>query len=306
MKLYALLALSLFFYACGSPRYFLLFFLLVFCNVIIAYLISYIGKKGRDSSLRIFGRVCLVMGILINLSVLFYYKYYDFTVTSINTIAGTAFNTQKLMLPLGISFFTFKAISLLSDVYHGKCELGKDPGKAALYLSFYGQIISGPISKYDEFFLGYDESGKAGIRDWFSGDGSRLFLRGFCKKIIFANVLGLIVAEVFATEFKMTSSALLWLGSIAYSLQLYYDFSGYSDMAIGVGKMAGINCNENFNYPYCAASISEFWRRWHISLGNWFKDYVYFPLGGSRVKTKRRLYLNLLAVWLLTGIWHGA
>lgn len=195
---------------------------------------------------------------------------------------------------------------MLVDVYKEKIVLSKNPCYVALYLSFYGQVVSGPIARYGEFYENYnDENLSKGIFERFS-NGSYLFVKGFCKKILIANVLSPMVVEIFSMEIHDTSAALLWLGSIAFSMQLYYDFSGYSDMAIGIGEMYGIKCKENFNYPYCTKSISEFWRRWHISLGNWFKEYIYFPLGGSRVKSKIRLFFNLFVVWLLTGIWHGA
>ena len=300
-----LLGLSLFFYACGSPDYFFLFICLVCVNTLLAYLISFNPAAGSQKTIR--GRALLVLGILINVLVLFYYKYTAFTFTWINDIFHTDFEVPKLLLPLGISFFTFKSISLLADAYNGKICLKKDPSYVALYLSFFGQITSGPIARYNEFYQ-YDFGGKVDLKgfcDRFSR-GGYLYLRGFCKKILLANTLSLIVTEIFSADPAEGSMPYLWLGAIAFSLQLYYDFSGYSDMAIGIGHMYGIHCEENFNYPYCSKSISEFWRRWHISLGTWFKNYIYFPMGGSRVGSKARLYFNLFIVWLLTGIWHGA
>lgn len=190
----------------------------------------------------------------------------------------------------------FKSISLLIDVYCGKVVLGKNPVDSALYLSFFAQITSGPICRYNEFYEDNTNFARGGY----------YFVLGFVKKVLLANVLSIITVEVFGMDFSKTTPALLWLGAICYSLQLYYDFAGYSDMAVGLGEMCGISCCENFNYPYMTASVSEFWRRWHISLGSWFRDYVYIPLGGSRTKSKGRIYLNLFVVWLLTGIWHGA
>lgn len=304
---YFLLGLSLIFYSCGSPKYFFLFIGLTIINTFLAHLIQFLKS---DSASNVFKKVIsfiiLILGIFINIAVLFYYKYYDFSVSTINNVFNTTITTKNLLLPLGISFFSFKAISLLIDVYKKTIILKSNPINSMLYLSFYAQVISGPIARYEEFYENYTPVNLAkGVFDRFS-QGSHLFLRGFCKKVLLANILSPIVVEVFSSSIGNTPVATLWLGSIAYSLQLYYDFSGYSDMAIGIGQMHGINCKANFNYPYSTSSISEFWRRWHISLGSWFRDYIYFPMGGSRVNSKLRLYFNLLVVWLLTGIWHGA
>ncbi len=302
---YILLIFSLFFYACGSPKYFVLFICMVVVNVVLSYIIQICHKaKGRIAWLG--GIIVLIAGILLNVGMLFYYKYYDFAVTNINNFFDMSIFTKNLLLPLGISFFTFKAISLLVDVYKGKVLLTNNPCYAALYLSFYGQVVSGPISRYSEFYENYnDESLSKNKFERFS-DGSYLFIKGFCKKVLIANVLSPLVVEIFSMQMENTSAALLWIGSIAFSMQLYYDFSGYSDMAIGIGRMYGISCKANFDYPYCTKSLSEFWRRWHISLGTWFKEYIYFPMGGSRVKSKLRLFFNLFVVWLFTGIWHGS
>lgn len=287
-KKYALLLLSLFFYACGSPAYFSLFLILVTLNVFFAYQIQNLNPKIR--------KYVLALGLTLNIGCLFYYKYFDFTVENLNLVFRTSFGAKDLLLPMGISFFIFKAISLLLDVYHDQVILTPNPVDSALYLSFFAQIISGPICRYNEFY-----SGNA-----FFQRGCYRFVLGFIKKALFTNILSIITAEVFAMDLAASTPAILWLGSICYSLQLYYDFSGYSDMAIGISELCGISCPENFNYPYAAASVSEFWRRWHISLGAWFKDYVYIPLGGSRVNSKAKLYRNLFIVWILTGIWHGA
>lgn len=287
-KKYALLLLSLFFYACGSPAYFSLFLISVIMNVCLAYLIQILNFKIR--------KYILAMGIVLNFGCLFYYKYFDFTVANLNLIFRTSFDAKNLLLPMGISFFTFKAISLLADVYSGKVILTKNPADSALYLSFFTQITSGPICRYNEFYSNTTDFQYGCYR----------FVLGFIKKALLANILSIITVEVFTMDLANSTPAILWLGSICYSLQLYYDFSGYSDMAIGIGELCGISCSENFNYPYMTGSVSEFWRRWHISLGSWFRDYIYIPLGGSRVKSKARLYLNLFVVWLLTGIWHGA
>lgn len=303
---YILLILSLFFYACGSPQYFVLFLGAVIVNVILGYGIKIKSIRECVKGWRIISTICLFVGIIFNVSLLFYYKYYDFAVNNMNQWLSTNFQAKNLLLPLGISFFVFKAISFLVDVYSDKVDLKRNPVYPALYLSFFAQIQSGPICRYGDFYSVYEQ--EMSIKDKLANitDGGYLFVRGFVKKMVLANVLSHITTEVFAMDVANTSKALLWLGAISFSLQLYYDFSGYSDMAIGIGEMFGIYCPENFNYPYITKSVSEFWRRWHISLGTWFKEYIYFPMGGSKVKSKIRLYVNLLVVWFLTGIWHGA
>ena len=294
LQKYILLIISLFFYACGSVKYFTLFIGLLLVNIVLGYIIQICNKDNKI--VKIVKGFVLAVGILINSGLLFYYKYYDFAVVNVNEIFGVSIQTKNLLLPLGISFFTFKAISMLVDIYRGKVQLSKNPCYAALYLSFYGQIVSGPIARYGEFYDNYTEEYLSKNKFERFSDGSYLFVKGFCKKILIANVLSPVVVEIFSMNMDYTSAGLLWLGSIAFSMQLYYDFSGYSDMAIGLGNMYGIKCNANFNYPYCTKSISEFWRRWHISLGTWFKEYIYFPMGGSRVKSKIRLFFNLLVI----------
>ena len=297
---YILLFLSLFYYACGSPGYFALLLAVLMINVALAFIIQ---KNYRGG---VFSLLILIVGILLNVGTLFYYKYYNFTVESMNQVLGTCFTARDLLLPMGISFFSFKSISLLIDVYKGKVILEKNPIYGALYLSFFGQIVSGPICRYNDFYKNMNL--KEGVNSAWNlfTDGGHLFVKGFIKKVLLANILSQVSTEVFSMDLVETSAPLLWLGSICYSLQLFYDFSGYSDMAVGVGNMFGISCPKNFDYPYITKSVSEFWRRWHITLGAWFRDYVYIPLGGSRVDSRIRLYFNLLVVWLLTGIWHGA
>lgn len=303
-KKYVLLFLSLFYYACGSPRYFVLFLGMLAANVALTHAIRWVSvKKGEKNS---GAKFLLVIGILFNLAPLFYYKYYDFAIENINQIFHTTFGAKNLLLPMGISFFVFKSISLLVDVYKGAAKLENNPVFSALYLSFFGQIVSGPICRYNDFYQDW-RAGSMAKAVWSDfSKGGYLFVRGAVKKVLIANVLSPVVNEIFHMDMTQTSAPLLWIGAICYSLQLYYDFSGYSDMAIGIGNMYGIHCPENFNYPYATKSVSEFWRRWHISLGAWFRDYIYIPLGGSRVDTKFRLFFNLFVVWIATGIWHGA
>lgn len=294
-----LLAISLYFYSAGSPEYFTLFLALTVINTCIAYAIPHC----RSAALK---KALLILGIILNTGLLFYYKYSGFTIEIINGLTGSSIGAKDLLLPMGISFFTFKSISLLIDVYKGKVTLQKNPVYPLLYLSFFGHIVSGPIGRYEDFYEQDDSAFDIRQKAEDLTDDSYLFMRGFCKKVLISNTLSPVVSEVFGMDPSQSSASLLWLGSIIYSLQLYYDFSGYSDMAIGIGRIFGLGCHENFNYPYCTQSISEFWRRWHITLGRWFRDYIYIPLGGSRSGGKWRVYFNLFVVWLLTGIWHGA
>lgn len=287
-----LLILSLLFYACGSPRYLILLIISLVINVSFGYGIEKLREK---KNLRV---SFLALGVVFQVGVLAYYKYYDFALSIVNRGVQTSMEADNLLLPLGLSFYTFKAISYLADVYQGKTK-GDAPLAAMVYLSFFGQIQSGPLSRYDTFC----KPGHGRQRGQRS-EGVIRFMVGFAKKMVLANVLNNIVTEIFDATQEL-STPLAWLGAVCFSLQLYYDFSGYSDMAVGISGMFGYRCPENFQYPYTTRSISEFWRRWHITLGAWFRDYIYIPMGGSRAG-KARLYMNLLAVWLLTGLWHGA
>ena len=289
-KEYVLLALSLVFYALGSVEYIILFVGAVALTVLLGRCMAYCQKK----KIKVF---LLILGIILNAGLLIYYKYTDFALSIFAHITLKDIQFKNLLLPLGISFFTFKAISYLVDVYKNEAELEENPLHDALYLSFFAQIQSGPLSRYNEM--------KAFKKNCFS-EGVYRFLTGFCKKVLIADVLTNITNEVFSMPVEGYSTAYAWLGAICYSLQLYFDFAGYSDMAIGISGMFGYQCRENFNYPYMTESVSKFWKRWHISLSEWFRDYVYIPLGGSRVNSKWRIYFNLFVVWTLTGIWHGA
>lgn len=293
VKEYVLLGISLLFYAIGSIEYLFLFMIAVAVTVIIGRTIDRCNKL-------ILKRILLILGIAANAGMLLYFKYTNFALTTWGQITSTEVTLKEIMLPLGISFFTFKAISYLVDVYKGKAKLDKNPVHDALYLSFFAQIQSGPITRYDSMSK-TDEDKK----ELFC-DGVMRFAIGFNKKVLIANVLSNISTDVFGTSIDTFSTSFAWLGSICYSLQLFFDFAGYSDMAIGISEMFGYKCMENFNYPYMTESVAKFWRRWHISLSEWFRDYVYFPMGGSRTKRKWQVYINLLVVWLLTGIWHGA
>lgn len=292
VKEYVLLMISLVFYSLGSINYIFLFVISIAVTVLI-------GRTMANVEGNIKKRVLLVLGIVFNVAFLFYFKYYNFSIATWAQIAGTEVDLQEIMLPLGISFYTFKAISYLADVYSGRAVLEENFVHDLLYLSFFSQIQSGPITRYNDCKRADDSKS-----DIFS-DGAIRFMIGFNKKVLIANVLANITNEIFNAPFENFSTSYAWLGAVCYSLQLFFDFAGYSDMAIGITEMFGYPCMENFNYPYMTESVSKFWRRWHISLSEWFRDYIYIPLGGSRSKSKVKVYFNLFVVWLLTGIWHG-
>lgn len=290
-KEYLLLAISLFFYACGSIKHFFLFLVSLVINVVLGRLLA---KVKEPRSLR---TLMLSVGVIFDVLFLGYYKYSDTVFSLLGSLANHETASRNVLLPLGISFFTFKEISYLADAYTGKSILSPKPTHDALYFSFFAQIQSGPIARYT------DQKCRPGF-DLFA-QGAYRFIVGFNKKILLADMLSHITAETFAAEYADMSVGYAWLGAICYSLQLFFDFAGYSDMAIGISQMFGYPCPENFNYPYMTRSVSEFWRRWHITLGAWFRDYIYIPLGGSRVSSRWRRYFNLLIVWILTAVWHG-
>lgn len=285
---------SLFFYAWGEPK----FVLIMLFSIIMNWLFALCIDKKRQSE-----KICKLMvalSVICNLGILFIFKYLNFTLQNINNL-GISVPVTSIALPIGISFFTFQAMSYVIDVYRRNGEVQKNPINIALYISFFPQLIAGPIVRYQT--VAEQIHNRVETFEDFS-KGTCRFAVGFCKKVLLSNVMALVADAAFGADER--SVAFAWLGAIAYALQIFYDFSGYSDMAIGLGRMFGFHFLENFDYPYISRSISEFWRRWHISLGSWFRDYVYFPLGGSRVKTKSRLVFNLFVVWFLTGVWHGA
>lgn len=295
IKDFILLGLSLMFYALGSFLYVAMFA----CSIVITVIIGRLINAAKSASLR---KMLLAAGVLINSGLLIYYKYTDFAIVTWGNITSTEVQTKNILLPLGISFFTFKAISYLADSYTGKAVLAKNPIHDALYLSFFAQIQSGPLTRYSDMNVSEGRVFNARM----ISHGVYRFLIGFSKKVLIANILSIITAEIFGAPVESMSTGYAWLGSICYSLQIFFDFAGYSDMAIGLSEMFGYKCMENFNYPYMTENVTRFWRRWHISLSEWFRDYVYIPLGGSRNANKWKVYINLLAVWALTGIWHGA
>ena len=290
-----LLAASLLFYAWGTRK----FVLVMIGSILFNYLIALLMQCSTREVIR---KLLLILAIAGNLGVLFVYKYLDFFISNLNSL-GFQLPLQNIALPLGISFFTFQAMSYVIDVYRRSARAQIRPQNIGLYISFFPQLVAGPIVRYQTIADQIDHR-----RETFAdfSEGVRRFILGFAKKIILSNNMALVADAVFSADPGQRSVVYAWMGAFAYAFQILFDFSGYSDMAIGLGKLFGFHFSENFDYPYISASISEFWRRWHISLGQWFRDYVYFPLGGSRVKSRVRLVWNLFVVWSLTGIWHGA
>lgn len=294
-----LFVVSLFFYAWGEPKFVLVMLLSIVMNWFLGILVDRFKQRSETKA-----KLIIVLTVIFNLSVLFIFKYLNFTVNNLNSLLHTGIAIGKIALPIGVSFFTFQAMSYVIDVYRGKGEVQKNIMNVGLYISFFPQLIAGPIVRY-ETVAEEIKNRKETVEDFFSG--FTRFVVGFAKKVLLANSFAIIADRSFDGLSGGEALTVLgaWLGAICYAFQIFYDFSGYSDMAIGLGKMFGFHFLENFNYPYISTSITEFWRRWHISLGTWFRDYVYFSLGGSRVK-KGRLVFNLFVVWLLTGVWHGA
>ena len=293
-----LLLASLVFYAWGEPVMVLLMIGSIILNWFCGLMISKTDRKNRPS-----GPFWLILAVVGDLAALGYYKYAGFLVKTLNGLLGREVLTPlEIALPIGISFFTFQAISYVVDVFRGTTEASKNPINTALYISFFPQLIAGPIVKYRDINRQIENRTLTAVR---LAEGFRRFIYGLGKKVLIANVLGLCVDQIYSYNIGVIDPLAAWVAAIAYAFQIYYDFSGYSDMAIGLGKMFGFDYLENFNYPYLSASVGEFWRRWHISLGTWFREYVYIPLGGNR-KGKLRTYINLGIVFLLTGLWHGA
>ncbi len=293
-----LLMMSVFFYAWGEPK----FIFIMLGSIFINYIFGLLVDKYRNN--KKIAKLFVTLMVIFNVMLFFIYKYLNFTIENLNLFFGNKIPQTNILLPIGISFFTFQAMSYVFDVYRNNGKVQKNPLNVALYIMLFPQLIAGPIVRYETVSNAINY--RTETIDDFS-EGVKRFIVGLSKKIIISNSVALIADKAFGyTDFSQLSVGLSWLGALAYSLQIYYDFSGYSDMAIGLGKMFGFHFDENFNYPYISKSVSEFWRRWHISLSTWFRDYVYFPMGGSRVEKKSRLVFNLFVVWLLTGIWHGA
>ncbi len=287
-----LLFASLFFYAWGEPTYLIIMLATIAINYIGARCIEAFSQKG----------LALAGTIALDLAFLGYFKYYDFFIDNINKLFHSNIDFIHVALPIGISFYTFQSISYLVDVYRGDVKAQKDIYKLALYICLFPQLIAGPIVKYHDV----EEQINDRSEDFAKfKQGVRRFIIGLSKKVLIANTLAVVVDKVYGMEIDFLSTSAAWLGAILYPLQLFFDFSGYSDMAIGLGLMFGFTFKENFNFPYISKSITEFWRRWHISLSTWFKEYLYIPLGGNRKGSKRQL-ANIGIVFFFTGMWHGA
>lgn len=298
LKNVILLICSLFFYTWGEPKYIALLLLSIVVNYFLGLFIGQVKRKKKAAA------VWLVIAILFNLSTLFVFKYLTFFSKNMNYATGGKTDMINIALPIGISFFTFQAISYVVDVYRRDVKVQKNFLHLALYLSFFPKLTQGPVMKYEVFEPQIMER-RESLRKFSSG--VCFFITGLGKKVLLANNMAIVVDRIFEIHnMGNIPVSLAWLGAFAYTFQIYFDFSGYSDMAIGLGLMFGFKLDKNFNYPYIAKSISEFWRRWHISLGTWFRDYLYFPLGGSRVINKDLLIRNLAIVWIATGVWHGA
>ena len=294
---FLLFIVSLLFYAWAVPSYVLILLFSIFINYLFGILVDRFRNKKLTS------KMILSAAIILNLGIIFFFKYLAFTISNINAVFNKNIPVPEIMLPIGISFFTFQAISYVIDVYRNNGKVQKNILNVGIYIAFFPQLVAGPIVRY-ESFSSQLENRKESFATF--SDGVIRFIRGLAKKVLLANTLAAVADKAFSASQDELSVSFAWLGILAYSFQILFDFSGYSEMAIGLGKMFGFEFHENFNYPYISKSISEFFRRWHISLGSWFRDYVYFPLGGSRVKTKSRLIFNLFVVWILTGLWHGA
>ena len=286
-----LLAASLFFYGWGEPKYILVMLGSIFFNYFLALLLA------KSDSRRV---LLLVFSVVGNLGILGFFKYTDFLIDTVNGVLDGALSPLNMALPIGISFYTFQTRSYVIDVYWGKVKAQKDLIAFASYVTLFPQLIAGPIVRYSdvEVQLTCRRSSSQQI-----ADGIRRFIIGFGKKVLLANQIYIVWKELSVMEELSVASA--WLGAAAFTFQIYFDFSGYSDMAIGLGKILGFDYLENFDYPYISRSITEFWRRWHMSLSSWFKEYVYVPLGGNRNGLKRQIF-NIAVVWALTGLWHGA
>lgn len=294
LKNTVLLLSSLVFYAWGEPRYVIWMLLAITLGYIFGLLIERFKEKKRISKL------FMILSVVSSLAMLGYFKYVDFFIGNFNAITGLSVPLLKIALPIGISFYTFQILSYTVDVYRGDVAAQKNPIDLAAYVALFPQLIAGPIVRYSDVA----EQLKSRTHTFEkTALGARRFMIGLGKKILIANILGELCDTFRASDDK--SVLFFWLYAVAYSLHIYFDFSGYSDMAIGLGKIFGFDFLENFNYPYISASITEFWRRWHMSLGSWFRDYVYIPLGGNRVSRLRHLF-NIFVVWMLTGFWHGA
>lgn len=292
-KNFLLVVASLVFYAYGEPIYVILLVASSAGNYILARL------TGECPKIR---KLTMTLAVVINLGLLVIFKYSGFLVDTFNSVTGAGIPVPQVRMPIGISFFTFQALSYVIDVYRGDASVQKNFGKVLLYISFFPQLIAGPIVKYHDVEAEINNRKQTPEE---IGKGIRRFIAGLSKKVLIANTMGLVADNLFGAAATGITGPGAWLGAVSYMLQIYFDFSGYSDMALGLGMMFGFHFHENFDYPYISASIREFWRRWHMSLSGWFKEYLYIPLGGNR-RGKFRTVVNKMIVFVCTGIWHGA
>ena len=295
LKNAVLFLFSLLFYAWGEPVY----VVLMLFSTVLDYTCGRLVEKYRETKKAKLG---LIISVCVNLMLLGFFKYTDFLIGTVNGIFGSAIPLLNLPLPIGISFYTFQTMSYTIDVYRGKAKMQRNIISFGAYVALFPQLIAGPIVRYQDIADQLDE--RTHSFDSF-GEGVSRFVTGLGKKVLLANNIGLLWSTISETDAAELSVLGAWLGIIAFAFQIYFDFSGYSDMAIGLGRMFGFSFPENFNYPYISRSVTEFWRRWHISLGTWFRDYVYIPLGGNRKGFAVQIR-NIAIVWLLTGFWHGA
>ncbi len=312
---------SLFFYAWSEPKYIFIMFASIVGNYLFGLLIArFSDTEGNDtyqisnllctSSHKASQRIVLLLSVLYNLGILFYFKYFVLICTTIHDLINSSVTIPEILLPIGISFYTFQGMSYVIDVYRmenaalpdgtRQSIVQRNPISLALYIAMFPQLIAGPIVRYTDI---KNDINKRRVTTSDFTQGLERFIVGLAKKALLANTIGEIADSIFSSDVSMLATSVAWLGAICYTIQIYYDFSGYSDMAIGLGRMFGFRFLENFNYPYISRSITEFWRRWHMSLSGWFRDYLYIPLGGNR---RGNVYVNLLIVFLATGIWHGA
>ncbi len=293
LKNTVLLISSLVFYGWGEPKYVIMMVASIIIGFISGLLIEATNEKSKK-------KLILTINLIINLGFLGFFKYSNFFIENFNNLTGLSLNLLNVALPIGISFYTFQILSYAVDVYRGTVKAQKNLINLATYITMFPQLIAGPIVRYTDVVESLDERTISFEKISY---GVRRFIVGLSKKVLLANALGELCVTFKASEDK--SLLFYWLYAISFCLQVYFDFSGYSDMAIGLGKILGFEFMENFNFPFISKSVAEFWRRWHISLGSWFRDYVYIPLGGNRVKKSRWIF-NILVVWFLTGFWHGA
>lgn len=290
-----LLIVSLVFYAWGEPKY---VFLMIF-SILVNYIFGRLMDKHRENKKRL--KLMLVLSVVIDIGLLSVFKYTDFIITNVNAIFGANFDLLNIALPIGISFYTFQAMSYTIDVYRDDVRVQKNLIDFGMYITMFPQLIAGPIVRYADV---QDQLAERSVTTADFSEGVMRFVVGLGKKVLLANQMGAVWSDIYALGGDV-SALMAWTGAIAYTFQIYFDFSGYSDMAIGLGRMFGFKFPENFRYPYQSVSITDFWRRWHITLSTWFKEYLYIPLGGNRRGLARQA-LNLLIVWSLTGFWHGA